>query len=73
MGPGAGNAGSGHAASPAVPVTFAFCVSPIVPTLASGLIERKAPLRSTWTTAKGCGICAYECPRGVITMEDLNV
>jgi len=22
---------------------------------------------------KGCGICAYECPRGVITMEDLNV
>ncbi len=22
---------------------------------------------------KGCGICAYECPRGVITMEDVNV
>jgi Pyruvate/2-oxoacid:ferredoxin oxidoreductase delta subunit len=22
---------------------------------------------------KGCGICAYECPRGVITMEDMNV
>ncbi len=22
---------------------------------------------------KGCGICAYECPRGVITMEDMSV
>ena len=22
---------------------------------------------------KGCGICAYECPRGVITMEDMNL
>jgi Pyruvate/2-oxoacid:ferredoxin oxidoreductase delta subunit len=22
---------------------------------------------------KGCGICAYECPRGVITMEDINI
>ncbi len=22
---------------------------------------------------KGCGICAYECPRGVITMEDISV
>lgn len=21
---------------------------------------------------KGCGICAYECPRGVITMEDIS-
>jgi len=21
---------------------------------------------------KGCGICAYECPRGVITMEEIN-
>jgi Pyruvate/2-oxoacid:ferredoxin oxidoreductase delta subunit len=21
---------------------------------------------------KGCGICAYECPRGVITMEDMS-
>lgn len=22
---------------------------------------------------KGCGICAYECPRGVITMEDMSL
>jgi Pyruvate/2-oxoacid:ferredoxin oxidoreductase delta subunit len=22
---------------------------------------------------KGCGICAYECPRGVITMEDMSI
>jgi Pyruvate/2-oxoacid:ferredoxin oxidoreductase delta subunit len=22
---------------------------------------------------KGCGICAYECPRGVITMEEVGV
>jgi Pyruvate/2-oxoacid:ferredoxin oxidoreductase delta subunit len=22
---------------------------------------------------KGCGICAFECPRGVITMEDMSV
>lgn len=22
---------------------------------------------------KGCGICAYECPRGVIAMEDMNL
>ncbi len=21
---------------------------------------------------KGCGICAYECPRGVITMEEIS-
>ena len=22
---------------------------------------------------KGCGICAHECPRGVITMEEVGV
>jgi Pyruvate/2-oxoacid:ferredoxin oxidoreductase delta subunit len=22
---------------------------------------------------KGCGICSHECPRGVITMEDMSV
>ena len=36
------------------------------------LDEDKAAITVDLDHCKGCGICAYECPRGVITMEEIS-
>lgn len=35
-----------------------------------GLISREFPLEIDLEYCKGCGICAEECPRNAITMEE---
>jgi Pyruvate/2-oxoacid:ferredoxin oxidoreductase delta subunit len=47
------------------------CVS-FCPDASIQLDEDKAAVTIDLDHCKGCGICAYECPRGVITMEEIN-
>ena len=47
------------------------CVS-FCPDASIRLDEDKAAVMIDLDHCKGCGICAYECPRGVITMEEIN-
>lgn len=47
------------------------CVS-FCPDASIRLDEDKADLAVDLDHCKGCGICAYECPRGVITMEEIS-
>ena len=63
-GTGSGRYRKRSAASPAVPVTFVFSVSPFVPTPASGRMGRKTPLRSTWTTARDAASVPMNAPGG---------
>ncbi len=45
------------------------CVS-FCPDASIGLDEQETAVVVDLDHCKGCGICAYECPRGVITMEE---
>jgi Pyruvate/2-oxoacid:ferredoxin oxidoreductase delta subunit len=47
------------------------CVS-FCPDASIRLDEEKAAVTVDLDHCKGCGICAYECPRGVITMEEIG-
>jgi Pyruvate/2-oxoacid:ferredoxin oxidoreductase delta subunit len=47
------------------------CVS-FCPDASIQLDEDKAAVTIDLDHCKGCGICAYECPRGVITMEEIS-
>jgi len=47
------------------------CVS-FCPDASIRLDENKTAVTVDLDHCKGCGICAYECPRGVITMEELS-
>ena len=58
-------------ASIAVSATSATIVIFSVQTFLSSVTGRAVRGISMMITARGCGICSHECPRGVITMEDL--
>ena len=47
------------------------CVS-FCPDASIRLDEDEASVRVDLDHCKGCGICAYECPRGIITMEEIS-
>jgi Pyruvate/2-oxoacid:ferredoxin oxidoreductase delta subunit len=47
------------------------CVS-FCPDASIQLDEYKTTVMVDLDHCKGCGICAYECPRGVITMEEIS-
>jgi len=47
------------------------CVS-FCPDASIWLDENKTAVTVDLDHCKGCGICAYECPRGVITMEEMS-
>jgi Pyruvate/2-oxoacid:ferredoxin oxidoreductase delta subunit len=47
------------------------CVS-FCPDASIRLDERETSVAVDLDHCKGCGICAYECPRGVITMEEIS-
>ncbi len=47
------------------------CVS-FCPDASIRLGEDEASVRVDLDHCKGCGICAYECPRGIITMEEIS-
>jgi Pyruvate/2-oxoacid:ferredoxin oxidoreductase delta subunit len=47
------------------------CVS-FCPDASIRLDENKTAVMVDLDHCKGCGICAYECPRGVITMEEIS-
>ena len=47
------------------------CVS-FCPDASIRLDEDGASVRVDLDHCKGCGICAYECPRGIITMEEIS-
>jgi Pyruvate/2-oxoacid:ferredoxin oxidoreductase delta subunit len=47
------------------------CVS-FCPDASIRLDEDKTAVTVDLDHCKGCGICAYECPRGVITMEEIS-
>ncbi len=47
------------------------CVS-FCPDASIRLDENKTAVTVDLDHCKGCGICAYECPRGVITMEEIS-
>ena len=47
------------------------CVS-FCPDASIRLDEDETAIALDLDHCKGCGICAYECPRGVITMEDIG-
>jgi Pyruvate/2-oxoacid:ferredoxin oxidoreductase delta subunit len=47
------------------------CVS-FCPDASIRLDEEKREVMVDLDHCKGCGICAYECPRGVITMEEVS-
>ena len=47
------------------------CVS-FCPDASIRLDEDEADVTVDLDHCKGCGICAYECPRGVITMEEIS-
>jgi Pyruvate/2-oxoacid:ferredoxin oxidoreductase delta subunit len=47
------------------------CVS-FCPDASIRLDEDEASVEVDLDHCKGCGICAYECPRGIITMEEIS-
>jgi len=47
------------------------CIS-FCPDASVRLDERETSVVVDLEHCKGCGICAYECPRGVITMEEIS-